>query len=38
MDNISLMKFSSSLLFFAMENLDVMMFSSAIETDTMIEA
>jgi len=34
MDDTSLMKFSSSSLFFAMENLDVMMFSSVIETDT----
>ena len=32
----SLIKFSSSLLFFAMENFDVTMFSSAIGMDTMI--
>jgi len=38
MDNISLIKFSFSSLFFTMENLDVMMFSSVIRIDTMIEA
>ena len=31
----SLIKFSSSLLFFAIENFDVMMFSSTIGIDTM---
>ena len=36
MDDTSLMKFSSSSLFFVIENLDVMMFSSAIGTDTVI--
>ena len=34
----SLIKFSSSSLFFAMENFDVTMFSSAIEMDTVIGA
>ena len=34
----SLIKFSSSLLFFTMENFDVMMFSSAIGMDTVIGA
>ena len=34
----SLIKFSSSLLFFAMENFDITMFSSAIGMDTMIGA
>ena len=36
MDDTSLMKFSSSLLFSTMENLDVAMFTSAIEMDTVI--